>query len=176
MDYSKILNEIKKASLFDLYRLHVAIGNELDNPNHIFSVKQRLRIGMKISFFHHVENRLIDATIISLNSKSVVILDHEKQTRFKVPYYVINLSDADVSIHNTHNSLDANNLKVGDLVGFTKDGKDIVGIIKRLNSKTVTLQTQNSQQWRVAYSFLYNIYKGEMNEKTLCGEVIKAIE
>ena len=30
MDYTHLLNELNKATSFDLYRLHVAIGNELE--------------------------------------------------------------------------------------------------------------------------------------------------
>ena len=35
MDYTHLLNELNKATAFDLYRLHVAIGNELENPRRI---------------------------------------------------------------------------------------------------------------------------------------------
>ena len=41
---------------------------------------------------------------------------------------------------------------------FTKDGESIVGIIKRINHKTVALETSSGHQWRVAYSFLYRVH------------------
>jgi len=35
MDYSKILQELEEASLFDLFRLTVAINDEIKNPQRI---------------------------------------------------------------------------------------------------------------------------------------------
>ena len=40
MNYTNILQELEEASLFDLYRLSVAIEDELNNPQRIAKVKQ----------------------------------------------------------------------------------------------------------------------------------------
>ncbi len=45
--------------------------------------------------------------------------------------------------------------------------ENIVGIVKRINHKTATLETNSSHQWRVAYSFLYRIHDVESTRKTL---------
>lgn len=45
MDYTNVLNSLNNASQFALYRLPVAIGNELGSPQRIKAVKQKLRIG-----------------------------------------------------------------------------------------------------------------------------------
>lgn len=164
MDYTNLLNELNKASAFDLYRLHVAIGNELDNPKRIVAIKQQLRIGMELSYFYHVDNRLIKAKLLEMKQKNVIMLDHEKNTRLSIPYYMLNIDNFDVNIHECNNSesLTANTLKVGDCVGFNRDGKNIVGIIKRINHKTVTLETIDHGQWRVAYSYLYRVHDAEV--------------
>ena len=54
-----LLNELNQASAFDLYCLHVAIGNELENPKRILHIKQKLRVDMDFSYFYHVEDRLV---------------------------------------------------------------------------------------------------------------------
>lgn len=43
MDYTYLINELNKASAFDLYRLYAAIGKELRNPNRINVIKQGVR-------------------------------------------------------------------------------------------------------------------------------------
>jgi len=71
MDYTPLFNELSKASLFDLYRLPVTTGNELDNPARILAVKKRLRIGMALSYFDAAENRSIHVTVLELKQKNV---------------------------------------------------------------------------------------------------------
>ncbi len=160
MDYTRLLNELNKASAFELYRLHVAIGNELENVKRILSIKQKLRIGMELSYFYYIENRLVKAKLLEMRKKNVIVLDHEKNKRFVIPYYMLNVDGREVEIYETKNTdlLTANTMKVGDCVGFNKDGERIVGIIKRINHKTVTLKTNLGNQWRVAYSFLYRVH------------------
>lgn len=162
MNYANLLSELNQASLFDLYRLRVAIGNELTNPTRLQAIKQKLSIGMALSYFDAAENRLIKAKLLELRQKNVVILDVEQQKRFVMPYYMLNIAGTETSIQASSDVLTINTLKVGDCVGFSKDGKDIVGIIKRLNHKTVTLATHSGTQWRVAYSYLYRIHDGEI--------------
>lgn len=169
MDYTHLLNELNKATSFDLYRLYVAIGNELENTKRILDIKQKLRIGMELSYFYHAENRLVKAQLLEMKKKNVVVLDHEKNKRFAIPYYMLNVDGIDVEIYESKNTeeLTANMLKVGDCVGFNKDGDNIVGIIRRINHKTVTLKTNSGHQWRVAYSFLYRIHDSEKSTHAL---------
>ena len=174
MNYTHLLNELNKASSFDLYRLHVAIGNEIENPKRILNIKQKLRIGMELSYFYHVENRLVKAKLLEMRQKNVVVLDHEKNKRFVIPYYMLNVGGINTEIYEYKNkeSLTPNTLKVGDCVGFNKDGESIVGTIKRINHKTVSLKTNTAHQWRVAYTFLYRVYDVEIPTNTLQNETL----
>lgn len=169
MNYTHLLNELNKANTFDLYRLHVAIGNELENNDRILKIKQKLRIGMQVSYFHYVENRLVVVELLEIRQKNVVIHDHNKNKRFVVPYYMLNIDGSDTNIHESKNSenLTANMLKVGDCVGFNNNGRSVIGVVKRINHKTVTLETKQGPQWRVAYSFLYRIHDAETTIKEL---------
>jgi len=170
MDYTNLLNELNQASTFDLYRLSVAIDNELENPKRILNIKQKLHIGMELNYFDYVENRLIKAKLLEMRPKKVVVLDHDKNKEFIIPYYMLNVNDTDVEIYRTKNtdSLTANILKVGDCVGFNnKDGESIIGFIKRINHKTVTLKTSTGHQWRVSYSLLYRIHDAEITINAL---------
>lgn len=160
MDYDATLKSLNEATLFDLYRLHVAIGNELDNPKRLTRIKQALRQGMETSFFCDERNCLIAIRVIELKSTKVIAQEIEAPNkRYRLPYFMLNVANVDAHLNETDKKLDINNLSVGDIVGFTKDGKDIIGVIKRLNQKTVTLKTNSGeQQWRVAYSYLYRVH------------------
>ena len=77
MDYSHLLEELNTASLFDLYRLSVAIDHQLDNPQRIKDVKSRLKPDMEITFFDNVKNRLVPATVIRLDRTYVLVHSQE---------------------------------------------------------------------------------------------------
>lgn len=66
MNYSKILDELNNASLFDLYRLEQAIRRSLEDPVRIKNIKDALKVGQDIEYFDTEENRLIEASIIEL--------------------------------------------------------------------------------------------------------------
>lgn len=158
MNYTEVLETLKSATLFDLYRLHVAIGNELNNPTRIAQVKQSLRLGEPVQYFDAEKNRAMTATVLKLKPKSAVIYNQENNRRYQIPYSMLNTNQMDTDIHRSKQTpLTMNHLQVGDLVGFNKDGMEIIGMIKRLNQKTVTLHTKEGYRWRVAYNYLFRV-------------------
>lgn len=165
MDYTHLLNELNKATTFDLFRLHAAISKELDNPKRIAAIKRKLRIGDEVSCFYPVENRLVLAKIAEFNPKTVVVSSLENGRHYKIPYCMLNVEHVDVSIQEPVNTkrLSPNTIKVGDLLGFDKEGENIEGRVKRINQKTVTLETPSGQSWRVSYLHLYRVHPGQKN-------------
>jgi hypothetical protein len=165
MNYTHLLSELNKATAFDLYRLSVAIGRELDNPQRTLAIKRKLHVGMEVSYFSDSQNKLVKAKILEMRQKRVLVLELESNHRISFPYYFINIEhiDTDIYASSKKESLTANTLKVGDCVGFTaKDGKAIMGIILRLNQKTVTLKTNTGVEWRVGYYWLFRILDAEI--------------
>ena len=73
MDYSRVMSELDEASLFDLYRLNVAIRREFDNPVRIEKVKRMLKKGDTISYFDGAENRLVQAEVIELKRTRLLV-------------------------------------------------------------------------------------------------------
>ncbi|MBS0358309.1 MAG: hypothetical protein JSS53_03435 [Proteobacteria bacterium] len=166
MNYTEVLKAVKNASLFDLYRLKVAISNEIENPARISELRHFLKEGSRISYFDRVSNSLIDAVVIQKKSKSVLVENITDHSRWSIPYYVINLDQVDVNLHaNKKDKLSKNHFKIGECVGFNYEGEQKVGIIIRLNQKTATLTTQDNRRWRVSYSYLFKVIDTEILEK-----------
>lgn len=160
IDYTTLVKELEKASAFDLYRLQIAIDNELDKPERINRIKNRVTEGMQVSFFDNQENRLINAAVVHKKIKKVEIYVPEWNETFIIPYHMLNIEDknTDINTMSSTETLSPNTLKTGDTVGFNTDGQTVVGHIKKLNRKTVTLISQEGIQWRVSYSLLYRIH------------------
>ena len=118
MNYSKMLDELNSASLFELYRLEQAIRNSLEDPNRIKSIKDSLKVGQAIEYFDANENRLVEARIIELKRTRALVKNRHDEKLWNIPFYHINLDHADIAITGPTGKLDRNSLKVGDKRGF----------------------------------------------------------
>lgn len=169
MDFSKAVEELKQASLFDLYRLRVAINHQLENPQRIEEIRRNLKPGQTVSYFDTVENRSIGARIIRLKRTRLLVENiHDKQ-RWDIPFYWINLDRVDTDIvMSARKGVEKSQLKVGDMVGFQdKQNNDVYGEVIRLNPKTATVVTNTNAKWRVAYGLLYLVIDGEQGYPNL---------
>ena len=177
MDYSKLIEELKQASLFDLHRLHVAIGQQLENPQRVKEVKNRLRLGQIVSYFDERENRLIDAEIIKFKRTNVLLRNLHDGIQWNVPFYWINMDDVDTDINvSSGRGVEKSELKVGDTVHYQdRQNRDVYGEVIKLNQKTATVMISNSEQWRVAYSYLHLIIDGVQGHPNLIeGQILDA--
>ena len=163
MDYSKIIEELNKASSFDLYRLKVAINQQLENPHRVSEIKKCLKPGQKISYFDETANRLVEAIVLKIMRKRLLVQNIHDQEKWEIPFYYVNLDEVNTDIINpSKEGLDKSQLKVGDLVGFQdRQNNDLNGKIIRLNPKTATIITSTNAKWRVAYEYLHLIYDVE---------------
>lgn len=166
MNYSKILEELNNASLFDLYRLEQAIRRSLEDPVRIRKIKDSLKIGQDIEYFDAEENRLVEASIIELKKTRALIKNRHDGKLWNIPFYYINLDHADVSISSSTGKLDRNSLKVGDKVAFKdRKGNELFGEVIKLNQKTAGVLV-GTTRWKVSYRLLSSIIEGELGSDT----------
>ena len=163
MDYSSIIESLRHASLFDLYRLNVAINQQLENPQRVDEIKRRLNPGQIIRYFDSVENRLVEARVVHLKRTQLLVENIHDQKRWLIPVYWVNLDQKNTDITvSAKKGLDKSQLKVGEIVGFLdRQNNDVHGEIVRLNQKTATIRTNVNTEWRVGYQWLYLIIDGE---------------
>lgn len=176
MDYSKVLEEINQASLFDLYRLMIAVDQQLDNPERIERIKQRLKPGQQITYFDTGQNRLIAATVVNLQRTRLLVQNLHDGERWSIRFCAVNIDEVDTNVYTNSKkqTLDRSVLKVGDRVGFyDRQNQEQYGKITRLNQKTATLDCSKSQ-WRVAYQFLFTIVDAEADSQGLLQSNVKA--
>lgn len=163
MDYSKIMEALKQASLFDLYRLSIAINHQLENPQRVAEIKKRLKPGQVIRYFDPTANRLIEAQVIELKRTQVLVEHTLGHQRWSIPVYWVNLEEVNTDISvSPKMGLEKSQLKVGDIVGFPdKQNNDVHGEVIRLSQKTATIRTSANTEWRVGYQWLYLVIDGE---------------
>ncbi|MEI7847827.1 MAG: hypothetical protein WCK35_18640 [Chloroflexota bacterium] len=163
MDYSNILETLKQASLFDLYRLSVAIDHQLENPQQVAEIRKRLKPGQLIRYFDPTANGLIEATVIELKRTQLLVKNTHDGQRWNIPFYWVNLDEVNTDLNvSPKTGLDKSQLSVGDIVGFPdRQNNDVFGEVIRLNQKTATIKTTANVEWRVGYQWLYLVIDGE---------------
>jgi hypothetical protein len=162
VDFTEVMQLLKNASPYDLYRIKVAIENEIEKPAHIMAMRECFAIGDNVSYFDSDKNALINAIVLEKKQKNVLLKNLCDQQRWNIPYYMINLTGKESDIHIKYKEKPTkNNFKIGDCVGFNNDGKQCIGTITKLNHKTASLITRDNKGWRVGYSILFKILDGE---------------
>ncbi len=171
MNFTEVLDALKLASGFELYRLRAAIDRMLNDPRWIVAIRKALRIGQQVEYFDEKDNRICTGQVLELRQKTVLLLRLDTAQRWLMPYTSINLGGVDVTIRdNPNQGLSRQEVAVGDSVGFLdREQRPRSGKVIRINDKTVTLISQN-QRWRVAYALLHRIMDADSN--TIQGEII----
>jgi len=166
MDYTFIIDELRAATLFDLFRLRAAISQQLEDPERIEQIRRRLRPGMPISYFDEVQNRQIEARVMELHRTRLSVEHQHDKERWSIPFYAVNVEGVETDIRAAapeQQALDRSQLRVGDAVGFhDRQNQDKYGRVVALNRKTATILTTDDQKWRVSYQFLFPVI--ESNE------------
>jgi alpha-L-arabinofuranosidase len=166
MNYSEILEALNKASMFELYRLEQAIRCSLDDPARIRKVKDSLKVGQDIEYFEAEGNRLIEASIVELKRTRALVKNRHDGKLWTIPFYLINLDHADVTISSPTGKLDRNSLKVGDKVAFKdRKGNELFGEVIKLNQNTAGVLV-GTTRWKVSYRLLSSIIEGELGSDT----------
>ena len=155
MNYTSILEELEKASLFDLYRLQHALTDEINNPVKIKLVKRFLRVGQIISHYNGRLNKLNDAEIITMNKNNCILRQLSDGSMWTSPYASINIENIDITINtNQKYGLKKYQISIGEtLIFLDNDNNQKYGKVVRLNQKSVTLMVDN-EKWRVGYGLL----------------------
>ncbi len=161
MDYTLLTEQLRSASLFDLFRLRAALTMQLEDPARIAQVRQMLRPGMQIAYFDEAQNRLIEATVRELHRTRLLVENRHDHKLWSISFGAVNVDRVDADIKTAaaeEQGLDRSRLKVGDAVGFRdRQNQDKYGRVLALNQKTVTVLTSDEQRWRVAYQFLFPV-------------------
>lgn len=162
IDYAKLMEFLGDISLFEMYRITLALRHELTNPERIATVRAGFKEGDVIEYFCERTNQYVKAVVQKKNSRYVDVINCDDKQRWEIAYSHIKIDSRDLIFNRNSNAgLTKNTLRIGDWVGFNHDGKEIIGCIERLNHKTVSLVTADKRRWRVSYRFLYAVIEGE---------------
>ncbi len=158
-----MIETLKNASLFDLYRLRRFISKILEDPLRLNEIRMKLKINQEITYFDETSNNHIKGTIMDIGRTYVSVKNHQDGTRWRIPIYIININELSDNFLKPTNKVDRLTLKVEESVGFvTKEGVTLYGLVKKLNPRTATVLVSGNHQWRVSYSCLFYVIEGNV--------------
>lgn len=180
MDYAALLHSLDNASLFDLWRLNVFIARALDNPHKNEALRTRLSVDQAVRYFDTSQNREISGRIVAVKrTRALIRRDHDQKT-WSLPFYMLKLQGADVDIHShkAHTKVHRDSLAVGDSVGYkSRIGREVYGVVMKLNRKTATVRLVGGEQWNVSYGLLFYVIDAqESAEQALLTDHATTIE
>lgn len=163
INFDEVMQFMCSASTYELFRLKNYIANELESSVRIEHIKSKLRIGQVVEYFSTRSQKLQQGVVCKINIKYVVIELNNDGGRWNVPYCCLNIDSRPIENNKPTKlgTLTRNNISIGDIVGFTNNGIDIIGTVIKLNLKTASLRTKNNERWNVYYNHLFPIIDGE---------------
>ena len=167
INFDEAMNFLNSASLHELYRLSCYIKNAMESPERIDALKAQLAIGEKIRYVEPNTNLTRHGVLLKKNPKYAQIHCTEDSRHWNIAYCMIEINSRPMTVNqgNKTGTLNCNNIKVGDILGFTYEGNDVAGQVERLNQKTVSLLSVDNRRWRVPYNALYHVIQGESRRR-----------
>ena len=160
MNIAAPYDDLEKASLFDLWRLNIAIAKALEDPRKIAAIRSRLRIGQAVCYFDAGQNREFSGRIVEIKrTRAVIRHDHDQQI-WTIPFYMMKLDGTDEGSHftRTPQKMDRDSIRVGDSVGYvSREHRQVYGAVVKRNRKTATVRLSNGELWKVSYGLLFPV-------------------
>lgn len=170
-DLSLIINELQNLDPYELYRLYIWIRNEINQPQVIYKISNRFKIGDRVSWFNSRSNNEIYGSVESKGRNNVMIKLSNGEN-WTVPYYAINTKNLTPILPANYNTkLTKNDFMVGENVEFASEGRHFSGSITKLNHKTASVKIKDQPEtWRVSYCLLTKLI--DSTARSIIGELI----
>ena len=163
---SRMIEALQGASSLQLYQMRTLIDEMLADPKRMMAVRASLHLGQAVRFVDHRSGQIRHGKLIARHDHQVTVLEEQVRRTWKIPYVAIEAAQHvpgeqakpyDPPPEPATPAM-AQPVKVGDKVTFDDaDGHSQVGIVKRVNRRTATLETMDGRTWRVDFQLLRHV-------------------
>ncbi|MCA9213711.1 MAG: hypothetical protein KDB27_11625 [Planctomycetales bacterium] len=159
-EVAAILDQCDGLTLFQLFRLNIAIDRKLSDPQRIAQVRNAIHVGDEIEYFDQSKNRCVRAIVKKCSRTRLSVFDLEDNKHWSIEYAAVNLGD-EQDFMDASKGISRENAAVGEFVIFhDKHGEQHVGSITKLNQKTAGILCTDGTKWRVGYGLLTQVIDG----------------
>ena len=162
MEFKELVQEVKKCSLHELYKLFLVINAESTSKNKLEAYKNQFGPGDVVYYYDSKNNKIEKGIVLDCGSLYLHLRSFEE------PELHIDVSYALVSHHkNDFNFKEfgipeaipklKDQYQVGMKVFFIHKKEKLVGLITKLNPKTASVKLFTNDEWNIPYEDLVKI-------------------
>ncbi|MDP9933661.1 hypothetical protein [Variovorax paradoxus] len=164
----RMTEALEGASSLQLFQLKALIEGMLADPRRGIAARANLHLGQPVQFVDFRDGQMRRGKIIALKDTQATVLEEGTKRTWKIPclaiqgYHGAERRDdhalyeppPEPAIATTH----AREFQRGDTVTFNdREGRNITGVIVRINQRTATLGTSDGETWRVPFHVLRHV-------------------
>ena len=163
----RMIEALEGASSLQLYQLKALIEGMLSDPRRGIAARASLHLGQPVQFVDFRDGQMRRGKIIAMKDTQATVLEEGTKRTWKIPclamqgYYGADRRD-DAPYEPPPEPASATShpreFQRGDTVAFNdRDGRNITGVIVRINQHTATLGTGDGGTWRVPFDALRRV-------------------
>ena len=164
----RMIEALEDASSFQLYQLKALIEGMLADPRRGIAARANLHLGQPVQFVDFRDGQMRRGKIIAMRDTQATVLEEGTKRNWKIPclamqgYHGTERRDEQAAyepppepVRTTTHTRD---FQRGDTATFDdREGRNITGVIVRINQRTATLATSDGATWRVPFHVLRHV-------------------
>ena len=163
---SRMIEALEAASSMHLYQMRALIDGMLADPKRTMAARANLHLGQAVQFVDFRTGQIRHGKLIARHDTQATVLEEAVRRTWKIPYVAIQpASDAPGDQPKPYEPPPEppapegqRGFQLGDKVTFDDaNGHALVGMIKRVNRRTATLETMDGRTWRVDFQLLRHV-------------------
>ncbi len=164
----RMIEALEGASSLQLYQLKALIEGLLADARRGIAARANLHLGQPVQFVDFRDGQMRRGKIIAMRDTQATVLEEGTRRTWKIPclamqgYHGAQRPDEQAPYEPPPEPAQAatptHAFQRGDNVTFDdRGGRNITGVIVRINQRTVTLGTGNGETWRVSFHALRRV-------------------
>jgi hypothetical protein len=163
---ARMIEALQDAPSLQLYQMRALIDTLLADPKRTMAARGDLHLGQAVQFVDFRSGQIRHGKLIARHDTQATVLEQDVQRSWKIPYVAIAPADIGPGAHakpyepppEPAAPAGAPQFRLGDKVTFDDaKGRALVGLIKRINRRTATLETMDGRTWRVGFELLRHV-------------------
>lgn len=164
----RMIEALEGASSLQLYQLKALIEGMLGDPRRGIAARAKLHLGQPVQFVDFRDGQMRQGKIIAMRDTQATVLEEGTKRTWKIPCLSMQGYDGadrrdeqapyEPPPEPVSATTPAREFQRGDTVTFDdRDGRNITGVIVRINQRTATLGTGDGRTWRVPFQLLRRV-------------------
>lgn len=165
---ARMIDALEGASNLQLYQLMAVIEGMLADPRRGLEARASLHLGQSVRFVDFRDGQFRQGKIIAFRDTQATVLEQGTKRTWKIPcvsmegFTEVNRADRPTPYEPPPEPAapptPAGDFQCGDTVTFeNRDGRNVNGVIVRINQRTATIGTGDGHSWRVPFHMLRRV-------------------